>query len=284
MEKESHDRVRTPEAEGGAHEASGQRDTFLHAFFKKGAQLADELLKENERLSQRVADLEAANASLRTQLASDDAIREALRKIEQLEREKHDLLSRAAEATASSRRSVARYVEVENDLAELANLYVAGDQLHSTLELARVTKLIRELLEQLVGARAHAVYYLEEATGELVPIATHGVDRERLAPVAMRGADPSGPAARAIEQAFLTKAPVIEPSTADTGLERPAACVPLVLDDRAIGVIVIYSLFAQKTALTTLDHELFRMLGAHAATALTGALLFAEVQGRLPKV
>jgi GAF domain-containing protein len=278
MEKK---RIRTP-LPTGASEEPGQRDTFLHSFFKKGALLVEDLLRENERLQLRVVELEAANAALRTQLASDEAIREALRKIEQLEREKHDLISRATRAAAESSRSIERYVEVENDLAELANLYVASDQLHSTLDFALVTKHIRELLEQLVGARAHAVYFLDETKSELVAIATHGVDRERLATVPLRATDPPEAGARCVEQAFLTKRAIFETSTLDTGVERPAACVPLVLDGRAVGVIVVYALLSQKTSLTPLDHELFRMLGAHAATALTGALLFAQGRGKLP--
>jgi GAF domain len=283
MEKKSRERVRPPvTGEDTAEEASGHRDSFLHSFFKKGAQLAEELLKENERLRRRVNELEEANASLRTQLASDEAIREALRKIEHLEHEKHDLMSRATEAAAHSTRSIARYVEVENDLAELANLYVASDHLHSTIDVARVVTHIRELLEQLVGARAHAVYFLDEAQNALVPIAAHGIDRDRLAAVALRGSAPPDPGARVIERAFLTRALLFEPDAAETGVDRPAACVPLVLDDRAVGVIVVYALLAQKTALTALDHELFRMLGAHAATALTGALLFAQGHGKLP--
>jgi GAF domain-containing protein len=279
MEKK---RIRTPLPMGDAEEPTGQRDSFLHSFFKKGAQLVEDLLRENERVRRRNADLEADNTALRTQLASDEAIREALRKIEHLEREKHDLISRATEAAAHSTRSVARYVEVENDLAELANLYVAGDQLHSTLDLAQVTRHIRELLEQLVGARAHAVYFVDEAENELVPIAAHGVDRDRLVPVPLRATEPPQAGARTIEQAFLTKSPIFEESAVDTGIERPAACVPLILDGRAVGVIVVFALFSQKKALTALDHELFRMLGAHAATAITGALLFVQAKGKLP--
>jgi GAF domain-containing protein len=282
MEKKSRERVRAPLTEEGPAEATGQRDSFLHSFFKKGAQLVEDLLKENERLRRRATELDEANASLRTQLASDATIREALRKIEQLERDKHDLLSAAAEAAAQSTRTIARYAEVENDLAELANLYVAGDQLHSTLDLARVLKHIRELLEELVGARSHAVFFLDEASNELAPIAAHGIDRDRLSPVPLRATEPPGAGARVIEQAFLTKTPVFEMSTIATGLERPAACVPLVLDQRAVGVIVVYALLSQKTSLTALDHELFRMIGAHAATALTGALLFARGGGKLP--
>src|SRR5262249_24178152 len=151
-----------------------------------------------------------------------------------------------------------------------------------TLDLGRVTKHIRELIEQLVGARAHAVYFLDQSKDELVAIAAHGVDIDRLAPLPIRATEPPQARARTIQQAFLTGSPVFEESTVAPGVERPAACVPLVLDDRSVGVIVVYALLSQKTSLTPLDHELFRMLGAHAATALTGALLFAQGRGKLP--
>src|SRR5579885_502794 len=103
MEKK---RIRTPLPTDDAEEPTGQRDSFLHSFFKKGAQLVEDLLRENERLRKRVNELEDEGTALRTQLASDEAIREALRKIEQLEREKHVLVSRAAEAAEHSSRSI----------------------------------------------------------------------------------------------------------------------------------------------------------------------------------
>lgn len=274
-----------------------QRDSFLHTFFKKGAQLTEDLLKENDQLRHRVLEIEEENTSLRTQLASDEAIRDALRKIEQLEREKHELLSHVSEVAAVSTRSLARYQEVENDLADLANLYVASDQLHSTLELGRVLTHVKELLEQLVGARAQAVYFLDESRGVLAPIASHGIDRDRLPLAPIRVADDSPPSStRSIERAFLTGLLVVE-DIPTAGPDYPVACMPLLLHGaaplsaergpgqpgtRAVGVVAVYALLAQKAAFTQLDHELFRMLGAHAATAITGALLWRSVHHKLP--
>ena len=40
-----------------------------------------------------------------------------------------------------------------------------------------------------------------------------------------------------------------------------------------VGVIVIYALLAQKERFVTVDLELFKLLGAHAAAALVGAQL-----------
>src|SRR5271167_2096455 len=74
-----------------------KRDEFLHTFFKRGAQLTDEIVDDNRKLHDQILRLEQENAALKTQLASDRAIRDALRKIEQLEREKARLLSTVEE-------------------------------------------------------------------------------------------------------------------------------------------------------------------------------------------
>src|SRR5450432_2698965 len=142
--------------------------TFVHTFFKKGAEFTEELLRENDKLRRDSRILEIDNASLRTQLASDEAIRDLLKKIDRLEREKVALLSHITEAEAVSTRVTTRYSEMEEELSTLANLYVAGYQLHSTLHLPRVIKHIQELLQQLVGARTHAIYMSDPAAKELV--------------------------------------------------------------------------------------------------------------------
>jgi hypothetical protein len=69
-------------------ELKKERDAFIQTFFKKGAQLTEELLGENIRLRNRIAELDADNATLRTQLKSDDAIRDLLKKIDLLEHER----------------------------------------------------------------------------------------------------------------------------------------------------------------------------------------------------
>src|ERR1700677_874834 len=79
-----------------------QRDSFVSTFFKKGAEFTEELVVENDRLRGALGDLERDNAALRTQLASDEAIRDLLRKIDDLEREKQALLSHVHEAEAHS--------------------------------------------------------------------------------------------------------------------------------------------------------------------------------------
>ena len=62
-----------------------ERDAFIQQFFRKGAQFTEELLKENERLRDRMLELDSENRKLRAHLARDEAIRDLLVKIEDLE-------------------------------------------------------------------------------------------------------------------------------------------------------------------------------------------------------
>ncbi len=271
-------------------EAKIERDSFVHTFFKKGAEFTDELLRDNDRLRKRLFDLESENAALRTHLASDEAIRELLRKIEHLEVEKEQLLSHVREAERHSSHLFTRYSEVEEELSNLAHLYVASYQLHSTLHLREVLRHLQELLTQLVGSRTHAFYLKDPTVGELVPIAGDGIDLARLPRLAIepgsRREEDRGARNRTgelIERVFMTGvAHIEEGDLSKAPRDQPAACVPMRIDDAVVGVIVIYSLLDQKEQFLPVDYALFKMLGAHAATALTGALLFAESNGKFP--
>src|SRR5580700_1307454 len=93
-----------------------KRDAFLHTFFRRGAELTDELVHENKRLHSEMASLEEENAALKTQLASDRAIRDLLDKIELLEREKSRLLSSVHEHELLTNRFTNRFAEIESEL------------------------------------------------------------------------------------------------------------------------------------------------------------------------
>jgi hypothetical protein len=260
-----------------AAELKGKRDAFLQTFFKRGAELTDELVSENRRLRDQIVGLESENAALKTQLASDEAIRDLLRKIEQLEREKARLLStvhRQEEITH-------RVTEIEAELESFANLYVASFQLHTSLRVRSVVRHVRELLEQLVGARSLAIYFIDEAARRLSPISSYGVDIGTLPAIPLHDAPAGDAAAATIEKAFLTGLPHVAEGEV---MAAPAACIPLQLEDRVVGVVAIYTLLAQKKQFITVDRELFKLVGAHAGGALVAAHLWGQTDGRLPAV
>ena len=261
-----------------------QRDSFVSTFFKKGAEFTEQLLSENDRLRGAMGDLERDNAALRTQLASDEAIRDLLHKIDELEREKKALLSHVHDAEASSTQFSSRHAQIEEDLANLANLHVASYHLHSTLRLPLVVRHLRELLVQLVGARAYVIYVADDARGELVAIAAEGREATQLAPIPYGAGETAESVEAMIEQGFVTGIARIEQGVLSSDRSTLVACLPMRVDDRAVGVIAIYSLLPQKDRFVAVDFELFKMLGLHAASALVGAQLFAASDGRFPGV
>ncbi len=260
-----------------AAELKGKRDAFLQTFFKRGAELTDELVTENRRLRDQIADLEGENAALKTHLASDEAIRDLLKKIEELEREKARLLS-----TVDKHEQITnRVTEVEAELEAFANLYVASFQLHSSLRVRAVVRNVRELLEQLVGVRSLAIYFADDPARRLTPISAYGVDIAALPTIALHEVSSGDTTAAVIERTYLTGLPHISEGEVMT---PPAACIPLQLEDRVVGAIAIYALLEQKRAFVTVDRELFKLVGAHAGGALVAAHLWSQSDGRLPSV
>ena len=269
--------AQAPPNRPGRDDLLGQREQFIQTFFRKGAEITEELLHEDERLRRRLRELEAENAALRAQVASDDAIRDLLSKIEHLEREKHDLLSRFSDVQAFSSQYAERVGEIEGENAKLASLYVASYQLHSTLDLRTIVRQIKELLAQFVGARALAIYVADEAGGEVVPIASEGVLPSSLTRV-RSGVGPIG-------KAYATGcAQWVEGDATRGTVDAPAACIPLRIADRTAGVIAVFATFEQKPSFVDVDFELFKLLGAHAASALVASRLFALHDARLPSL
>ncbi|HEY3592592.1 MAG TPA: GAF domain-containing protein [Polyangiaceae bacterium] len=256
-------------------ELKKERDAFIQSFFQKGAQLTQDLVNENARLRHHIAELERDNAQLMAQVKSDDAIRELLRKIEGLEKEKDHLLSHYRKAEAEQSRVVGEYAEIEGELANFANLYVASHQLYSSLGFAATARRIKELLEQLMGARMFGVYLASSDGRKLVPIVTDGIDHPKAIPIRP---DDGG-----LGEAFTTGTPRIEKGDLTHGsMERPVALVPIKTEEKVIGVLAVFATLEQKPKFLPVDFELFKLLGAHAGGALIGARLFAEAGQKIP--
>ena len=124
-----------------------------------------------------------------------------------------------------------------------------------------MTRNVKELLVQLVGVRSLAIYFLDEEQQRLSPITSEGVDLGTLPAVKLQDGAASDPVGAILERTVLTGiAHVADGEIAS----RPAACIPMQLDDRVVGAIVVYSLLEQKRRFVTVDRELFKLLGAHA--------------------
>lgn len=150
---------------------------------------------------------------------------------------------------AESRALTSRWEQIERQNAALTSLYVAVHQLHATLVRAEVVDALREIIVGLIGSEAFAVF---ERDGDDVfrVIVSCGIDDADAGALACRFAS-------------------------DDDADVPvAAAIPLVLNGRVVGGIVIVSLLAQKSGFDAVDLELFELLTTHAAIALycSGAL------------
>lgn len=251
-----------------------ERDQFLQNF-SKGARLTEEFVAEYQRQGARLRELEAENADLRAKLEADAAMRDLMEQIQRLEREKQELLSRYHQAEATSTQVSERFHEVESEFANLANLFVASNQLHSSLSPRGVTRRVKEVLAQLVGAERYAIFLANSEETELVPIASEGVPGAKLGNLRMDDAR--------VGEAFQSgSARVTDGDPSGGDFDHPAAVIPLSVDEKVVGVIVVYSTLSQKKGFDTIDYELFKLLGQHAAAALVSASLFVQAERRLP--
>jgi hypothetical protein len=252
---------------------SRQRDELLRSL-TKGSQLTRDFFQAYDDLQQMVLHLQGENARLRATLEADDAIKKLILKIEALEQEKEALLSKVTRVEAAAALSPA-IDEMEAELANFANLNVAANCLHSTLSPRGVARRLKEILEQLVGVEAYVVYLRTEPEG-LVPVSSEGLHE---------GEKPEdSPTARINEVVSSGVSSILDdmdPSQGTVG--NPPVLIPLSIDDTVVGVLSIVRSLAHKTQLTTVDFELFKLLGLHAAAALMAAGLFARAGRVLPR-
>ena len=252
---------------------NARSEEFLETFFRKGAQFTEQLLTEVQSGRAKIAALQEENIKLRSQLASDDAVRDLLNKIQLLEEEKTSIRENADNAVKEYRDYEGRFFEMEQELDQMANLYVASSQLHAAMDSSSVLGIIEQMLMQLVGASQIGIF-LREDTSEtplLRPVHAFHCDEIKGTTVEWKQT-PIG------ETAATQVSYISEPEQAKRE-NMPVACIPIVLGQMTIGVIVIYGLLEQKHSFVPVDFELFRLLTSHAAAAIIGSSLFSRTGG-----
>jgi hypothetical protein len=235
----------------------------------------DRARSAHAELVARVAALETENMRLRTSAEAQAAIQELMDQLQRLEHERNELKSRIEHAEKLSKEFGQRFADFEQEFANLANLYVASSQLHSTMSPRTVTRRIKEILAQLVGAESYGVYLANAERTELVPIASEGIPADVLTPL---GVD-DGIVGRAFRSGNVS---ICEGDPSRGSFQEPAAVIPLSVDDGVVGVVAVFTTLVQKTEFESVDHELFHLLARHAAAALVGASLFVASGKKIP--
>ncbi|HSC86002.1 MAG TPA: hypothetical protein VLC09_01980, partial [Polyangiaceae bacterium] len=220
-----------------------ERDEVLQSF-SRGARLTEQFMSEYTRMRDRLLELENTNERLRAQLEADDAMARLLEKVEALEAERQELVRRTERAEKAQDSFDERFNEVEGEFAQLANLFVASNQLHASISPRGVVRRIKEILAQLVGAEAYTMYFLSGDGTELTPIASEGVPGDRVIPIPVAGS--------IIGKAVQAGSSQIDEERASNqrDFERPVVVIPLVVDDTTVGAVVIYATLEQKARFT----------------------------------
>ncbi|HEY4642314.1 MAG TPA: GAF domain-containing protein [Thermoanaerobaculia bacterium] len=174
----------------------------------------------------------------------------------------HGLL---ADIQEESRRTSARYVEVEQQNTNLANLYVASYQLHGTLDRQRVLDAIKEIIINLIGSEQLAIWEVDRENEQLKLADSFGIDTKAWSSIPLDLHSGIIGLVTVTGERFVNGQSAMQPMGPEEGL---TACIPLKLDDRVIGAIGIWSLLAQKEKLEPVDFELFDLIASHGATAL----------------
>ncbi len=254
------------------HQGASRGEEVLH-LFKRGAEFTKELLEDNERLRMELVRFhEEQQYAARTPEDWDKLRQELTGRLKNLEAEYETVRERLAYVESENRAFANRYLDIEEENNNLANLYVASHQLHSTLDLAEVVKIILEIVINLIGAEVFALYMLEREDS-LQPVAAEGVARKELPPCTV-GQGKIGKAVLAPETTCW------DPEASDD-LSEPIVVIPLQIQKRPIGAIAIFNLLQQKEGFSALDHELFNVLGGHAATAILAARLYSRSERKL---
>lgn len=248
-------------------------EKFLE-LFNKGKEFTEELLRENQRLRYRVAELETEQSGLSAEEL--ERLREQMRALAE---ENQRMQQRYLEVEEENKDFASRYMEIEEQNNNLANLYVASYQLHSTLDFREVIQIVQEIVINLVGAEVFAILLLDEKTSELRAIASEGEDvMPAVERISIRlGEGLLGEAAKTGESYYINDDIEGDRIT----IERPLAAIPLKIKEHVIGLIAIYKLLQQKEAFTAVDYELFSLLAAHAATAIFSSKLYSQSERKL---
>ena len=143
----------------------------------------------------------------------------------------------------------------------LANLYVASWNLHSSLDLKEVVTVIFEICANLVGAARTVFYVHDEERDPLEAVSAVGPGDLPVAPLLMD----EGRVGRLIASGT--------PWVNDEAGEGPRVVIPFTASGRVLGAVVIERLLEQKAAVSTLDREIFDLLGRQGGHALYGAFL-----------
>jgi hypothetical protein len=167
------------------------------------------------------------------------------------------------EALRENARLTERFLAAEQQVSDLANLYVAVNSLHGATEPPAVIAAVCEIVANLVGSEELALFETEPRSGHIRLVAASGVDAALFDALEVGRGVIGGVAESG--RPFVRR----EGGNGTPGTESSiTACLPLRVRTAVAGVLVIFRLLPHKGTLEERDLDLFDALSAHVAPAL----------------
>lgn len=259
--------ARTDELWSSSTEPDATAHTELRGLSRRAKDLALELMRDNEQLRVQNLLLERQKIEAEQRLDSTRLGKEN----EQLKAELGLLNERTAEMERKTQKFRRRYEDIEAYNMALSNVYIASSQLHSKLDFSEVVTTSCEILWNLIASPVFAIFLRDEKTDQLKLVGGEGIDGRFPGDCIP---EPAGMIAEALAEGASL---FIDGET--TG--DPLASIPLKVEERIIGLIVIYEIEKHKGSLSDLDKELFDLLANQTATALSSSRVYSETVKKL---
>jgi hypothetical protein len=245
---------------GGNHANNTAGGNYVQKVREDTNRILADLKGQNERLRELVAALESDRSHLQTEkFRLQEQLMNVREDLAQRMDEHSTLLRRLADVQRENESVAGRFVEIETQNTNLANLYVAGYQLHGSLDRQQVLGAIKEIVINLIGSEDFAIF--------------ERVDEERLRMVDWFEEPPAAFREVIFGEGIIGQVAATGEAFVSNGEHGRSvgitACVPLQVDGRVTGAIAIFRLLPQKQdALEALDEELLGLLASQAGIAL----------------
>ncbi len=259
--------ARSEEIWSSSPQSTAPMQEELRELFRRSRELAVELMRDNEQL--RVQNLLLERQKIEIEQRMDHS-RLGIEN-NHLKSELEMLSTRMAEMEKKTQKFRRRYEDIEQYNSALSSVYIASNQLHSSLDFTNVVKTAGEILWNLVAAPEFAIFLCDEKSNALNLVGGEGIEGRYPGD---RIEEPEGMIAEAMETGmslFLD-----EETSGD-----PLACIPLKIEERVVGIINVYRIEEHKGGLSDLDKELFDLLASQTATAMTSSRVYSETVKKL---
>jgi transcriptional regulator with GAF, ATPase, and Fis domain len=250
------------------NEGPGNQGSYVFKVREDTRRYVQDLLGDNEKLRRLVASLESEKGRLLSEkMALQEKLLTLREELDRIYHEQSDLRRQLAEIEAANQQHSRQYGEVELQNNNLANLYVASYQLHSTLDRGEVLAAIKEIVINLIGSEELAIYEMSPDGAALRLVGSFGIDPAAYATV---------PVGSGIIGKTAVSGEIYLPGLPGKGIDHGrtpretnlTVCVPLKLGEKVSGALAVFRLLPQKKGLEAIDYELFNLLATHAGTAL----------------